>query len=416
MKRRATLLAGLILCIASFPLMAETIRLGFNYPESGRYKNLGLQQRLAAFLAVNEINEAGGILGRDVELVIRNTTGSPERGAANTEELIREENVDMVFGGASSAVTIASGKVAKKLGRLYFGTTTSANATTGSEGHDHMFREYPNAWMTANALGHYLTENFGDANYFYVTADYTWGHSSEASLREFTNTTDTQKHPHALTPFPRALIRDFRKALETAEASNTDVVVLVLYGDDLVRALQVAYDMGLKDKVQIILPNITLGIAQAVGATILEGVISTTPWEWMIPYQLDFPRGQEFVEAFTQEYGVRPTSTAATAYDIVYEYKSAVERAGTTDTQALIKALEGHEYTLLKDRQQWRAFDHQNLQTVYVVRSKPRNQVLDDELRSDFFEVVGSLEGEKAAQTLEQWQAERAAAGKPPYL
>ncbi|MFO7529586.1 MAG: hypothetical protein R6W86_12380 [Marinobacter sp.] len=66
---------------------------------------------------------------------------------------------------------------------------------------------------------------------------------------------------------------------------------------------------------------------------------------------------------------------------------------------------------MLKDRQQWRAVDHQNPRMVYVVRSKPRNQVLDDELRSDFFEVVGSLEGGKAAQTLEQWQAERAAAG-----
>ncbi len=98
----------------------------------------------------------------------------------------------MVFGGASSAVTIASGKVAKELGRLYFGTTTSANATTGSEGHDHMFREYPNAWMTANALGSYLTSTFGDAKYFYVTADYTWGWSSESSIREFTNTSDKQ--------------------------------------------------------------------------------------------------------------------------------------------------------------------------------------------------------------------------------
>ncbi|WP_240339528.1 ABC transporter substrate-binding protein [Marinobacter sp. BW6] len=111
-------------------------------------------------------------------------------------------------------------------------------------------------------------------------------------------------------PFPRALIRDFRKALEAAEASDADVLVLVLYGDDLVRALQVAYEMGLKDKVQIILPNIALGIAQAVGATILEGVISTTPWEWTIPYQLDFSCGQEFVEAFTQENGVRPASPA----------------------------------------------------------------------------------------------------------
>jgi len=100
----------------------------------------------------------------------------------------------------------------------------------------------------------------------------------------------------------------------------------------------------------------------------------------------------------------------------VYQYKDAVERAGTTDTQDLIKALEGHKFTLLKDVQQWRTFDHQNLQTVYVVRSKKREQVISDPLRSDFFEVVGALEGEKAAQTLTQWKAERAAANKPPHL
>lgn len=52
-----------------------------------------------------------------------------------------------------------------------------------------------------------------------------------------------------------------------------------------------------------------------------------------------------------------------------------MERAGTT------KALEGHEFTLLKDVQQWRAFDHQNLQTVYVVRSKKRENVVSDPLR-----------------------------------
>ncbi|MFO7529585.1 MAG: hypothetical protein R6W86_12375 [Marinobacter sp.] len=69
--------------------------------------------------------------------------------------------------------------------------------------------------------------------------------------------------------------------MEAAEASNADVLVLVPYGDDLVRALHVAFGIGLKVKVQIVLPNITLGIAQAVGATILEVVISTTPWKDM---------------------------------------------------------------------------------------------------------------------------------------
>ncbi|MBQ0747177.1 MAG: ABC transporter substrate-binding protein [Marinobacter sp.] len=53
------------------------------------------------FLAVEEINKTGRILGKKVELVIRNTAGSSERGAANTEELIKQEKVDMVFGGAT---------------------------------------------------------------------------------------------------------------------------------------------------------------------------------------------------------------------------------------------------------------------------------------------------------------------------
>jgi|GEM_PF-7071002 len=83
MNKKATVFAGFLIFLCSFSILADTIKLGFNYPESGRYKDLGLQQRLAAFLAVEEINNAGGILGKKVELVIRNTVGSPERGAAN---------------------------------------------------------------------------------------------------------------------------------------------------------------------------------------------------------------------------------------------------------------------------------------------------------------------------------------------
>ncbi|MCG8518047.1 MAG: ABC transporter substrate-binding protein [Pseudomonadales bacterium] len=416
MNRTRLLFLGAVLLLSSFQLMADSIKLGLNYPQTGRYKDQGLQQRLGAFLAVEEINNTGGIMGRPVELIIRNTTGDPERGAANTAELIDDEGVDMVFGGSSSAVTIASGKVARDRGRIYFGAQTSSNATTGSEGHTHMFREYPNAWMTASALGKYLKANFANDEYFYLTADYIWGWSTEESVRRFTNTENVQDHGRALTPFPDAFISDFSAALEQAAASDATVLVLVLFGDDMVRALRLVHEMGLKERMQIVVPNITLGMAKKVGATIMEGVIATTPWEWMIPYQFDFARGQAFVESFSNQFDLRPSSTAATAYSIVYQYKDAVERAGTTRTDALIRELEGHSYSLLKDTQQWRDFDHQNLQTVYVVRSKPREQVVVDDMRSDFFEVVDSIGGLEAAQTLEQWQQERRAANKPLTL
>ncbi len=321
------LLLATCLLLGSAVVYAETIKIGLNYPQTGRYKDQGLQQRLGAFLAVDEINQAGGVMGQPLELVIRNSRGEPDQGAKNTAELIDREGAQMVFGGVSSAVAISSGKAARDRNRLYFGTLTYSNATTGSEGHSHMFREPYNAWMTAKALSQYLNRHHEDQNYFYITADYTWGWSVEESVRKFSNTEDKETHQGTKTPFPRALITDFRQALEQAEQSDAEVLMLVLFGDDMVRALNAAYEMGLTKRMQVVVPNLTLGMARQVGPTIMEGVVGAAPWVWNLPYENNYQRGKEFVEAFSSRYEMRPSSSAASAYSIVYQYRDA-SRAG----------------------------------------------------------------------------------------
>lgn len=410
------LLLAACLLLGSAVVYAETIKIGLNYPQTGRYKDQGLQQRLGAYLAVDEINQAGGVMGQPLELVIRNSRGEPDQGAKNTAELIDREGAAMVFGGVSSAVAIASGKAAQARNRIYFGTLTYANATTGSEGHSHMFREPYNAWMTAKALSQYLNRHHADENYFYITADYTWGWSVEESVRKFSNTEDTEAHQGVKTPFPRALITDFRQALEQAAESDAEVLMLVLFGDDMVRALNAAYEMGLTKRMQVVVPNLTLGMARQVGPTIMEGVVGAAPWVWNLPYENNYPRGKEFVEAFSSRYEMRPSSSAASAYSIVYQYKDAVERAGTTNTRNVIRELEGHRYRFLKDEQHWRAFDHQNVQTVYVVRVNPRETIIADPFSSNYFDIIDSLSGDEAAQTREEWEARRRQAGKPVSL
>lgn len=416
MTFRNFLLTACLLLLGSSVVYAETLKIGLNYPQTGRYKDQGLQQRLGAYLAVDEINRAGGVLGQPLELVIRNSRGEPDQGAQNTAELIDREGAQMVFGGVSSAVAISSGKAARDRNRLYFGTLTYSNATTGSEGHSHMFREPYNAWMTAKALSQYLNRHHADQNYFYITADYTWGWSVEESVRKFSNTEDTEQHKGVKTPFPRALITDFRTALEQAAESDAEVLMLVLFGDDMVRALNTAYEMGLTKRMQVVVPNLTLGMARQVGPTIMEGVVGAAPWVWTLPYEHNYQRGKDFVEAFSSRYEMRPSSSAASAYSIVYQYKAAVERAGTTNTQAVIRQLEGHRYSFLKDEQYWRAFDHQNVQTVYVVKVKPREKIMADQFSSDYFEIIDSMPGDEAAQTREEWETRRREAGKPLSL
>ena len=411
---RITLLAlGLGFCLAA--QAADPITLGLNYPRTGSYKEEGLAQMRGALLAIDEINQAGGVLGRPLQLISRNTASRPDKAIANVDKMA-DEGVAMLFGGVSSAVAIAASKRAKERGLLYFGTLTYSNDTTGKDGHRYMFRECNNAWMSARVLGQYLNENMPGKTYFYITSDYTWGHTSESSLRQATGTVDTSKHQGVRTAFPGARLSDYRAALEKAANSGAEVLVLVLFGEDMVRAMRIADELGLNKKMQIAVPNLTLSMVELAGPDIMRGVLGTEPWTWRVPELEGSERGKAFVRNFGERYQTHPSSSAASAYSIVYQGADAVSRAKTIASEPVIAALENHSYSLLKGQQQWRAFDHQNVQTVYAVRVKPREEVLKDRFKQDYFEIVHRLSGEQAAPTLAEWQEERRAAGQPARL
>ena len=395
---------------------ADTVKIGLNYPKTGPYSVQGLDQWRATELAVAEINAAGGILGKQVEVAWRDSQSKADLSTANVTELIDTEGVKMVLGGSASSVAIAAGKVCQEKGVPFFGTLTYSTATTGKEGHRHTFRECYDAWMGAKAIAAYMKENFAGKKFFYITADYTWGWTTEASVRKFSDTEDKSKHKGMTTPFPGATEQDFKKALSFAKMMKPDVLVLVLFGKDMSTAVRLATAMGLKSKMQIIVPNITLGMAEGGGPKVMEGVIGALPWCWEVPYKYNYPRGKEFVEKFAAKYGRYPSTSGASAYTILYEYKGAVERVGSFDSPGVIKALENHEYTLLKDKQVWRDFDHQSVQTVYAVKCNPQAVVLKDKYKLDYFEILSSIPGEDAVCTREEWNAERKAAGKPTHL
>lgn len=226
---------------------ADSVRIGLNYPQTGPYSVQGKAQLDAARLAIQEINEQGGILGRKIELVMRDTQSKPDVSTKNVLELIDKENCEMIFGGSSSAVAIAGGKAAKSRGKLYFGTLTYSNTTTGEAAHKYMFRECYNAWMGAKALGKYLVEeNLQGLKYFYITADYTWGKTTEESIRTFSMTTNKRRHLQRYVPFPGATYKELSDALVWAGAVKPDVLVLVLFGKDMSRALTILEERDMK--------------------------------------------------------------------------------------------------------------------------------------------------------------------------
>lgn len=405
------ILYALIVLFSETIKAAEPIKIGLIHPTTGRYKEQGYEQAQGAILAIEEINAQGGILGRPIELLTANTASRVEQGVEAIRDVIRQ-GAAITLGASSSAVAVAAGKEAAKHNKLFFATLSYANETTHENGHRHIFREPYSAWMTARALSFYLNNDLAGKRIFYITADYNWGNSTEESIRLFTHTENPQQHPGVKVPFPRPRLADLQAALEVASSSDAEVLMLIQFGEDMATALNLAESMGLKERMQIVVPNLTQSMAASAGAGVMEGVIGAVPWIWQLPFQYDYEKGKAFVEAYTRRFGQYPDSPSASTYSAIYQFRDAVERSRSLDTDKLIAALEGHTYSLLKDAQTWRDFDHQNVQSVYIVRGKDRNEVMQDKYRSDYFEIILNVPGNMTAISFEEWQNARKAAGK----
>ncbi len=409
----ATLLLILHNTVFAEPAPQSLIQIGFNYPRSGPYAAIGASQYRGAQLAVEEINSLGGILQHQIRLLVKDSGSNVSKTQSNVKSFLDKEKVPMVFGGVSSDVAIAACELCQERWVPFFGTLTYSTATTGEEAHRACFRESYNAWMAAKLLARYMKQNFPGRRYFYITADYTWGWTTEESVRTLTGTADLERHPGVRT---RLGTTNFIEPLRRARSANPDVLILILGGNDIVTAVRQATVMGLKDQLQIVVPNMIRNSIVRSGPEAMEGIVGTVPWFWEVPYIYNYPKGKGFVERYKKKYNDFPTSGAASAYTILFEYKAAVERAASFDGPAVIHELEGHTYQSVKDEQMWRDFDHQSIQTVYLVRGRPAREYGRYEIALEHIEILDSMPGHLAARTYEEWLTVRRQANKPATL
>ncbi len=407
------IMSGMLLFATGASVFAEdTVKIGVSYPQTGPYAKMGIEARRGGDLAVEEINAAGGILGKKIQMVYIDSNMNPKIAKQNAVDLF-DQGVQMMFGGGSSAEAIADGKAALQKNKVYFATVAYSTSVTGEEGNRHIFRESEDAYMAAKVLADYLNKNFGGKKYFYITADYTFGWTTEDAIRKFTNTTDKTANRGVLTSLGSM---DYKDALGAAKDSDAQVLVLNLFGRDMVIAVKQAYAMGLKKTMQIVVPIVSLSMAEGAGPEAMEGIIGAESWNWEVPFKYDYPKGIDFVKKYEGLYNGYPSEVAALAYETPCEYKAAVERAGAFDTKAVIKALEGSKYTALKDEQYWRPWDHQSVQTMYAVKCKPAAEVRKDKYQDDYFEIINTLKGDDAAIGQKEWTDIRMNVGVPAAL
>jgi ABC-type branched-subunit amino acid transport system substrate-binding protein len=319
----------------------ETIKIGGFGPLSapGSYQG-GTEMRQAAELAVDEINAAGGVLGRQVELIFGDTEGLPERGTAVTERLITQEGVVALTGEYHSGVALTEMEVAHKYGIPVVFAEPWADEVTGS-GYPEIFRVAPSIEFYSSIATNYIAEVGWDKLVF-VTEDTDYGRlQAEGWVEQLAASGITDVEVIYADP----ATEDFTPILQRIAQDPPDMLAGIITGIGNSRMLRQACELGLAPTAQTAYYATTDSQYPEYWETVGDCGQYTFFTYVGLPKSLWNENTEAFMANYEERYDQVPGGVAMEAYDAVYVLLNAMEQAGTTDAEAVIDALEDIEHT-----------------------------------------------------------------------
>ncbi|MCV9961774.1 ABC transporter substrate-binding protein [Pararhizobium sp. BT-229] len=348
-SRRAFCISTAILSLAaSVPALSglaqaadETIKLGIVAPMSGPNARYGAFSMHGAELAVKDINAAGGIDGRQIELFNADSQGTPVEGVSATRRLIDEDEVAYIIGDVSSSVTLAMQPVAEDAGVLLLNAASSNPKITygaGVGGYKWTFRNYPTDENRAFVVAKYAAEQRGFSKFAVLSVDSDYGRSAI----EFTKKYLPEFKGEILSEdYYKEGEVDFRSVLAKIRDNGAQAIIMYGLADTTPIVARQMVEIGLAGKVTLIGNgefNTEKTIKSAPSA--LEGAVEAAAW---LP-AFDSPESKAFVEKFTTEYKEAPNNHAYVHWDTVNLLAKAIQQAGSADREKVRDALSKIKY------------------------------------------------------------------------
>jgi len=312
--------------------LAQGARVGAILPMTGALAEYGEASLEAIRLAESQINEQGGLLGGDLEVLIGDTQTSPQAGVAAAKQLVSANQVAGLIGALSSGVTIpVAQSVSSISGVPQISSASTAPAITTLEDGDFLFRTTPNDALQGRVLGDLVNEEgYGTVAVIYVNNDYGLG-QSEAFARRFGELGGTISSSIAYEEKQAS----YRGELTRAAEGDPEALVLIAYPGDGIPIVRQSLEEGFFDKFIMTDGMKSEELLAAIGGDFLNGTIGTAP-----EAVTDRPSTANFREAFEAANGEPPNKPYMdTAYDATFLMALAIQKAGSTDGAAVRDAL-----------------------------------------------------------------------------
>lgn len=313
----------------------DTIKVGILHSLSGTMAISEVSVKDAELMAIEEINAAGGVLGKQIEVVIEDGASDWPTFAEKAKKLIQQDQVATVFGGWTSASRKAMLPVFEELnGLLWYPVQYE-----GLESSPNIFYTGATTNQQIVPAVEWLLENRG-TKFFLLGSDYVFPRTANKIIKAQLEASGGETVAEEYTPLGHT---DYSTVISKIKESKPDIVFNTLNGDSNVAFFKQLKDAGISASD---LTTLSVSVAEeeirGIGTDVLEGHLAA----WNYYQTTDTPENEKFVAAYKAKYGEdRVTADPIEAgYIAVYLWAAAVEKAGSTDVDKVREAAAGIEF------------------------------------------------------------------------
>jgi branched-chain amino acid transport system substrate-binding protein len=275
------------------------------------------------------IEEFGGTMfGKPIELVTADPQMKADNAAAMARKWYEAENVDMIIDLPTSATALAAMEMSKRFEKIMIITDAASSDITGKSCSPYTAHWTYDTYSNAHTVGSAIVKQGGDS-WFFITADYVFGHSIERDVSEVVKAAGGKVLGSARHPLNTS---DFSSFLLQAQASKAKVIGLANAGGDTINAIKQASEFGIVAGGQK-LAGIVMFISDvhSLGLKMAQGLIITEAYYWDLN-----DRTRAFGKKFFERMKRMPTMNQASTYSATLHYLKAVKAAGTRDTKTVL--------------------------------------------------------------------------------
>jgi branched-chain amino acid transport system substrate-binding protein len=316
-------------------------------------------------LAVDEINAAGGVGGKKIQLITRDDNGNPGDAVRAAEELISRENVDVLTGAFLSHIGLALTDFAKQKKFFYLASEPLTDKIVWSNGNRYTFRLRPSTYMQSAMLVPEAAK-LKKKRWAVVYPNYEYGQSAVATFKTLLKAAqpDVEFVAEQAPPLGKLEAGAVVQALADAKP---DAIFNVLFGADLAKFVREGNTRDLFKGREVV--SLLTGEPEY-----LDPLKDETPNGWIVtgyPWNaINTPEHQAFLKAYQAKFNDYPRLGSVVGYTAIKSIAAGVAKAGGTDTEKLVAAFTGLVVDTPFGKATYRAEDHQSTMGAYVGKTK----------------------------------------------